>query len=856
MCTVFVPQVYRPYLCSTCFQPISVHGDSWKEVVDPVSGQLAYCNVADGRAILKHGGDAIEQLAVVEPPTAAESHSNAKHATAMPGKVGALAGTWSALAVAHKMKQAVIAGRGRAQDTAAADGEASGDAHLAEAEAEAASGQSQPLPPGLGSAEPGKRRTEQPVAAVPPSLPAPSEAPAATNVSLTLRSIAESAASPKAPAGNAPIRPPADGSNRPPPTSPSVPAVSAAAVRATKPPTAPSPLPLPQAADTAPLPPAARAPASSRSLVERTQSFRTLLPAAPAADALLLPLPTGVSPASVHTEDFAASAAGSLLSSCSEILETGVGRGTALAVTPFTILAIRPDPLELGRGTVAWERSLASLSLVAVQEMSAAAVGTEPVRSARRRSSLLGAVASRLGRRARAVSSEAAALDAAAAVSRRGAVGLLLSFSEETADSMALLRVARAAFGGEPSVAGRLQKRPAGRGAWRERHCRITPRGLAYGPTAGAAPRGEVRLDADWLLVDEAPPAAGEVDEARDFAVRTPATFHEFRAADPEERAVWLTALRQQRLWLTAEMAATVTLVYEDREQAQAVARQIEARRAALTAEPLVRDGVGGPAAAAATPGSLGSASAAEDASLALALSLQEEEERAGRSRADAALTAPPSPLEQADAELARSMQREEHHQGLGGRAGAGYGGVAARSATEPTVDPSTWPRYSPGVSVSWSYVDDFGREQGPFPEPQMRAWLAAGFFGPETIVRCTTRGVPGLEASGEGTYATIQHPMFALFGTPEMAFAGDLAWVAKYNEIVRFQKLLATAISFGVDPTQTAVAVRQMHSEGLAPDLTTLLDRVHAGNSPMLRALAESVAASEGKVNPIPLAI
>ncbi|KAA0163484.1 hypothetical protein FNF31_02878 [Cafeteria roenbergensis] len=505
---------------------------------------------------------------------------------------------------------------------------------------------------------------------------------------------------------------------------------------------------------------------------------------------------------------------------CTELLEPGVARRVYLAVTPFTVIAIAAHPTELGRGSLVWERSLAQLSFATVQALG----GEMAVPAAKPREGIgrgfAGALAARLRGRPRALEADSQAAEAAAAAAAPGAVGVLLAFSAETATSSVLLRVSRSAAGGAAVGlrSGPLQKRPAGLTAkdWRQRHCWLGRGGLSYSAKEGGRLKGTISLHAPWVEVGPTTVASADEDCERDLTVRTPTSFHEFRAASAEDRDLWLSALRARASIAAAEVSASITLVCGSQHDAERLAAAIESHRDALTLAPLegFRDSVH-----------------ARDAS-------------------DAADSAPASPHD--DASLALALQLQ-----LGGADTLPAGGLAPApsvpAATGAPAGPGSaaWPKYDPEQPIMWSFIDDFGREQGPFPDQQMRGWLSAGYFGPDTLVLCRSTDVPGVDnvdtapsaslaaaaaaaaLPGDLSKPTAHLPLFALFPDPSEAFCGGLGWVDTFNSTMRFQALLTQAADLGVDPASAANAAAVLRERGEPASMDSLLDMIHAQRSP-----------------------
>jgi len=529
-------------------------------------------------------------------------------------------------------------------------------------------------------------------------------------------------------------------------------------------------------------------------------------------------------------------AAGAAMTRCTELLDAGIGRALYVAVMPRTVMALVPHPTELGMATLAWERSLASLSFATAQPLRAEGAIKSGARPRTGSSGIVGAIASRLRGRPRTVSSEMAAADASEAISRADAMGVLLAFEPEAEGTAGLLRVRRA--GGATDPSGPLQKRPAGAraGAWRLRDCTATTSAIEYRQAGSARLRGSVPLDGPWVSAEEAAPSASGPEAAvsaeRDFVVRTVSTFHEFRAADGPGRAAWLRGIRERACAVAAGRSSTFTLVCSGASDAERLASSIEAARAALTLAPV--------------------------------------------SGSDPRPRAPSRPEDDDGASLALALQLQEEERA---RAAAGRAAMAqAPRATAPAPAQGpvrVWPLYLEGQPTQWTFIDDFGREQGPFPVGQMREWLEQGFFGPETMVRCRSVGVPGVEdaddealavsgggslsaesvaaaATGAGRTA-LHQPLFALFRSPMDAFSGSFGWVPSFNLALRFQKLLAMAASLGVEPSTAMEAVQHMRRTARDPDLTTMLELIHAQRSPSVRPAPPPSAAEPNRMELTP---
>lgn len=513
---------------------------------------------------------------------------------------------------------------------------------------------------------------------------------------------------------------------------------------------------------------------------------------------------------------------------CTELLEPGVARRVYLAVTPFTVIAVAAHPTELGRGSLVWERSLAQLSFATVQALG----GEMAVPVAKPREGVgrgfAGALAARLRGRPRPLEADSQAAEAAAAAAAPGAVGVLLAFAGETATSSVLLRVSRAAAGGAAVGvrSGPLQKRPAGLAAkdWRQRHCWVGRNGFSYAAKEGGRPKATISLQAPWVEIGPTTVASADEDCDRDLTVRTPTSFHELRAASAEDRDLWLSALRARASTAAAEVPASITLVCASQRDAERLAAAIESHRDALTLAPLegFHDAVH-----------------AKDASIAAA-------------------SAPASPGD--DASLALALQLQ-----LGGADSLPTGHVSAATSGHPPAGThagprsaaATWPKYDPEQPIAWSFIDDFGREQGPFPDKQMRDWLSAGYFGPDTLVLCRSTDVPGVEKveevpsaslaaaaaaeamPGQLSTPTAHLPLFALFPDPSEAFCGGLGWVDTFNSTMRFQALLTQAADLGVDPASAASAAAALRERGEPASMDSLLDVIHAQRIPERLELA-----------------
>lgn len=125
-----------------------------------------------------------------------------------------------------------------------------------------------------------------------------------------------------------------------------------------------------------------------------------------------------------------------------------------------------------------------------------------------------------------------------------------------------------------------------------------------------------------------------------------------------------------------------------------------------------------------------------------------------------------------------------------------------------------------------WRYIDDFGRQQGPFPERSMKAWTQGGYFHAETLVRCVTppQGVD-LQAGLMPDQTCMLLPLQVLFPDPETAFNGLAAWVPAYNNAAQYQLMVKMATELGGDPTLAVEKAMYMQDNSLPPELPILLD-------------------------------
>jgi hypothetical protein len=150
----------------------------------------------------------------------------------------------------------------------------------------------------------------------------------------------------------------------------------------------------------------------------------------------------------------------------------------------------------------------------------------------------------------------------------------------------------------------------------------------------------------------------------------------------------------------------------------------------------------------------------------------------------------------------------------------------------------------------AWYYLDQYDRPQGPYSSEQMRAWLLANYFGPNTLARsavpvseavrraCTAEVGGSEEASGneDGRTASatsgldaegVPHyflPLSALFSHPTTAFASH-EWMERYVTAARYQGLAATALQLGLDHSLVNTTIQRMERSGLPADLSILLD-------------------------------
>jgi hypothetical protein len=148
-------------------------------------------------------------------------------------------------------------------------------------------------------------------------------------------------------------------------------------------------------------------------------------------------------------------------------------------------------------------------------------------------------------------------------------------------------------------------------------------------------------------------------------------------------------------------------------------------------------------------------------------------------------------------------------------------------------------------ATAAWVYLDDTDAQQGPFPEPLMRAWFLAGYFDEDTMVRCTS--------SHHGMFL----PLSVLFPVVQQAFDGGMAWMQEYDSAHRYQDMLNTALSLGCDPLASLQHMHLMRENGLPPDVSLLLDLMGVSELPELTAASPAPRSGgeqlEGGAGPAP---
>lgn len=884
-CSRFTPQFYRPYLCSSCFQTIAKHGDDWEEVTDAATGDVRFVQRGTGRVLLRTGGDRASSTAAA-----------------------ASSGGWGAVRAPVPMTAAFF------DEFARRHGQLEftpppGSRQAARVRTRTGSrGQSPMLPPSL---PPAAATASASATTASHASSSSSELPANPALS-TL--VLDSAASPPEAATASDSTPSAQVEKD---DTPAVPRSTAESIAdETSPPSVPAPdllddalspssapqlpvLSVPLPADTEQVnhgdervPSPVSPPPSTPRTPSAQSSTRSIVPAPevrPTAEAMIDVDPTTVALDQLLTLSASDRGGGGdvLSMAVTEVLDDGLSRTVHLVVTDSTVLALEAHPSRLGWAVVLWERSLASLQFVAVQSMAAeASRHTDASRSsaAARRPSLLASLATRVGLRSTASASSQPSSTASTSTSS-AAVGILLSFKEESAVSLPLLRVVRFRAPRLNPVQGLLLKRPAARAAstaWRERRCALAEARLDYfAPTSGdmrasasgvrgsstggsvgmaaaapwAKPKGSILLSAPWVMVSE----VTEVDRRGwVFRLRTPTTFHEFALPSEESRAQWMRAIRTHLLHLAAARPCVNTLICPSLEQAEAFAAAVEARRVALRLDRVAGDAnVAAVADAVNRSPHLRASTADDDSSMALALRLQAEDgsqlprrsssESEGHGHFAALRDGHDSDSD--DPDLAgvndpdmraaiRASKRELTSVPSASAAGVGATPPLRASAAIPPMGVSPMdiggarrPIYAPesGMLAMWTYVDDFDRVQGPFLEPLMRSWVMAGFFGPETLVSCTSVGIPGLDitAGAQADGSCMFQPLGTLFASPHLAFDGSLDWVPSYNHSAQYQSLVSMAMSIGVDGGAATAAVARMRAEQLPADLSLLLDLI-----------------------------
>jgi len=154
-----------------------------------------------------------------------------------------------------------------------------------------------------------------------------------------------------------------------------------------------------------------------------------------------------------------------------------------------------------------------------------------------------------------------------------------------------------------------------------------------------------------------------------------------------------------------------------------------------------------------------------------------------------------------------------------------------ASSSTSNRYDELAGPKSSTmappiGEDRLWSYIDDYGRMQGPFPERLMRQWTTDGYFQGETLVRCVTPPVGvDLQAGLMADQTCMFFPLFVLFADPDQAFIGQTAWVDSYNHEAKYQLIVKMATEMGMDSSDAVQKASEMKRNELPPELPILLD-------------------------------
>lgn len=199
-----------------------------------------------------------------------------------------------------------------------------------------------------------------------------------------------------------------------------------------------------------------------------------------------------------------------------------------------------------------------------------------------------------------------------------------------------------------------------------------------------------------------------------------------------------------------------------------------------------------------------------------------------GPSAAAEVLAQLPTALASAVRRYQRQLEAGIVYPGPGGGGSGGDFGGAASPASPGASTRAALAALPPGVGA-WYYLDDSDAQQGPFPDPQMRDWLFARYFGPSTLIRHALP-VPELDPScavdAEGVPQTFL-PISALFSDPSLAFTpdGSGVWLPSYRDAVVYQNLVQAAVAFGVQRERVGEAVLAMRAANIPPELSLLLD-------------------------------
>jgi PH domain/GYF domain len=496
-----------------------------------------------------------------------------------------------------------------------------------------------------------------------------------------------------------------------------------------------------------------------------------------------------------------------------------------LLVTPFTIMAVAEHPRIKSFYVLKWERSLLSLRNLFSQPIfnsieSAISMG---VAAAAAKSQTLNASSDPslkpqmkfktfFGARPQQ-QKEQKDLSKPSVV-----IGLLASFAAENSETIPFLRTYRA--GKRPvTKSGFLSKKkrgnwrehvPLGPLGWKKRWFVLEPTRILYysnppsSDSSNAPPKGIIPLEGwvDVMFADSLG-STNSTFHKHDFVVRTGSTFHVFSASSETEASDWMDAITINSLHLGTSNYDPQTIIFRTIEEANNISSQIAQRR-----DFLVQSMKDASQRELYSPGGL--------YQLVQDTQIQVSQPRVPLSNQlfDDRMFAEILTLAQASGGLTDEFLSQLP--------------LATSTAVRrrlQTLDRATMVPTAQ-VEKAWFYLDDFDKQQGPFPERAMRQWFLDGYFNSNTLLKFAVP-VPSFDKScmiDERNCPLIFLPLGILF-QDDVSSAFNSNWEQKYVSEIKFQSLVSSAAELELDMDKVFACIISMKSKKANPDIDTLLN-------------------------------